>query len=462
MTKEKGSKNKKAHILYAISAVALCIMLTLSPLLQREAYAASVETISYTMYSDSYVQLWVHGKIRKGTWKSSDPKIATVSNKGMVKSKSKAGKTVISVKLGKTLYKCNLTVKKDNKVVKLNKSSIVLNGYDESFQLKASTTPKMKIRFYSSNSSVAKVSSTGLITPVRDGKCEITAYVDNRNYRSNFCTVTVKNCPVPALEKTKYKYELYVLDDLGEDGWFHDIERPIFIKTNNPDMKSIDIFNDDWDLCASNIEITGYADLDYTGIDEDHRIIKVPGGYLMNIIFGGKNSAPLYTSHIVLTENGKIAVKAKCTVRNPSYLEKRAVKNIVNTISKEGMTPFDKMQAAVDYIESKNPRYYWNDGVHLYKFATEIDDSLWFYNWKFDSLVTPIVLCEIAREIGGFDKISNLYYEGDWSEHWYAEVTIGNESRRYTFCPMDYTGYIENPTANKLSFLDTSKYTRIY
>ena len=152
----------------------------------------------------------------------------------------------------------------------------------------------------------------------------------------------------------------------------------------------------------------------------------------------------------------------QCTVHNINYESKQAVKRIVNTVSKDGMTPFDKMQAFVDYVESKHPRYYWNNGEYLYKFAADTDDSLWFYNWRFDSLVTPTVLYQAAEEIGGFDEIKNLYYDGSWSEHWYAQVRIGNDTRKYTFCPMSSSGYIENPSSRKVNFGDLSKFTRIY
>ena len=71
-----------------------------------------------------------------------------------------------------------------------------------------------------------------------------------------------------------------------------------------------------------------------------------------------------------------------------------------------------------------------------------------------------IVSDAIAKEIGGFDKISNLYYDGNWSEHWYARVTIGNQTKDYTFCPDVSTGDIEE--IQKINFMDTSKMTKIY
>ena len=149
------------------------------------------------------------------------------------------------------------------------------------------------------------------------------------------------------------------------------------------------------------------------------------------------------------------------------------------------MDPFERMQAAVDYIEKKHPRYLANDGTYLYTFAAEPSDELWFKSWRFDSLqylhciyssseiivafhniITKccdslwIVSDAIAKEIGGFDKISNLYYDGNWSEHWYARVTIGNQTKDYTFCPDVSTGDIEE--IQKINFMDTSKMTKIY
>ena len=41
----------------------------------------------------------------------------------------------------------------------------------------------------------------------------------------------------------------------------------------------------------------------------------------------------------------------QCTVHNINYESKQAVKRIVNTVSKDGMTPFDKMQAAVATVK---------------------------------------------------------------------------------------------------------------
>lgn len=437
----------------------LCFLLMLVP--GTVVSGASANITSYTMQTDSEMQFWLNGSIRKGKWKSSNTKIATVSDKGYVRTKSTAGKTVISVRLGGTLYKCNLTVIKEKLGIKINKKSITLDGYSDKFKLKASTNSKRKLYYMTSNPSVARISAKGVITPVRNGTCEIVVTVNDYSLRQKTCKVTVKNCPAPAPQKSKYSYEVYVLDPLGADGWFMDQTRPIYIKTDNPNMDSVDIFNDDFDLFGASTNVGGYADLDYSQMDDGKWTHKVPGGYVKFILFSRRTDAPSYTGYITITENEKPVKNIRCTVQNTYYLEKQMIKKIADIASKQGSTPFDKMQAAVDYIESKHPRYYTNDGMNMYQYATDISESLWFYTWRFDSLDTPTILCAIAKEIGGFDKISNLYYDGDWSEHWYAEVTVGNEKRRYTFCPFSGSGYVENPTAKKIDFNNTAKFIKV-
>ena len=129
------------------------------------------------------------------------------------------------------------------------------------------------------------------------------------------------------------------------------------------------------------------------------------------------------------------------------------------------MDPFERMQAAVDYIEKKHPRYLANDGTYLYTSFIDLLTLLYPFSCTSQSKTqtfstTPTILCAIAKEIGGFDKISNLYYDGNWSEHWYARVTIGNQTKDYTFCPDVSTGDIGE--IRKINFMDTSKMTKVY
>lgn len=123
-------------------------------------------------------------------WSSSNKKIATVNSKGKVSAKS-AGKATITAKVGKTSYKCNLTVKqaginKSNATVYLRKP-ITLKVIGDSGSVSWST----------SNKKIATVDNKGKVTAIKTGKTTIKAKLNGKTYK---CSVTVKK---PKLNKTK-------------------------------------------------------------------------------------------------------------------------------------------------------------------------------------------------------------------------------------------------------------------
>lgn len=66
----------------------------------------------------------------KATWKSSNPKVATVSSKGKVTAKKK-GTTMVTAKVGKTTYKCKVTVLRpiSKKLLKFEEIPTAGNGF---------------------------------------------------------------------------------------------------------------------------------------------------------------------------------------------------------------------------------------------------------------------------------------------------------------------------------------------
>ena len=66
----------------------------------------------------------------KATWKSSNPKVATVSSKGKVTAKKK-GTATITAKVGKTTYKCKVTVLRpiSKKLLKFEETPTAGNGF---------------------------------------------------------------------------------------------------------------------------------------------------------------------------------------------------------------------------------------------------------------------------------------------------------------------------------------------
>ena len=109
----------------------------------------------------------VTGKV---TFKSSNKKVATVNSKGVITGK-KAGKAVITVKVGK--YTKKLTVKVKKPSFKLVKSSVKLKkGKKTTIRVKGA--PVSKVTYKTSNKKVATVNSKGVVTAKKKGTAKIT------------------------------------------------------------------------------------------------------------------------------------------------------------------------------------------------------------------------------------------------------------------------------------------------
>ena len=125
------------------------------------------------------------------TWKSSNTAVATVSSKGVVTAKSDGTATItVTTYNGKTAT-CKVTVKPDPTAVKLNKTSLTLET-GKTYTLIKSFTPSNaypKVTWKSSNTSVATVSATGVVTAKTAGTATIT--VTTYNGKTATCKVTV-------------------------------------------------------------------------------------------------------------------------------------------------------------------------------------------------------------------------------------------------------------------------------
>lgn len=117
------------------------------------------------------------GKVK---WTSSDPKIATVNNSGLVTAKS-PGTVTITASVNGIKSTAKVTV------LKLSSKKLTL-GLSDKKQLKVYGTTE-KVRWYSNKKSVATVSSNGTITPVKPGKATIFAEVNGTEI---YAEVTIK------------------------------------------------------------------------------------------------------------------------------------------------------------------------------------------------------------------------------------------------------------------------------
>lgn len=134
------------------------------------------------------------GAVTTVTWSSSNPKIASVTSKGVVKG-VKTGTTTITAKTanGKKAA-CKVTVKRPAATaVKLKKTSLTMNKR-ETQTLSYTLTPSDAagtVTWSSSNAKIASVNSKGIVTAKSAGTATITAKISSKVYAK--CKVKVTN-----------------------------------------------------------------------------------------------------------------------------------------------------------------------------------------------------------------------------------------------------------------------------
>ena len=172
---------------------------------------------------------------RSVTYKSSNTKIASVSSKGTVKGKKTGSVTITAT--SKVNKKVKASVKLKVKDLKPSKVSIpaalsLTNG--KKAIVKATVSPAgvyAPVKFSSSNTKVATVSSTGTVTAKSAGKAVITAKLTQKNSKGKYLTakttVTVKKAEknrkkFQAQRKQMYLYHLHTLRAL----WMENRKNP--------------------------------------------------------------------------------------------------------------------------------------------------------------------------------------------------------------------------------------------
>ncbi|MGN1418905.1 MAG: Ig domain-containing protein, partial [Acutalibacteraceae bacterium] len=147
---------------------------------------------------------------QKVTWTSSNKSIATVSSSGVVTGK-KVGSCKITVKTADGGYtaSCTVTVVVPTKSIKLNKTSASVKA-GSSITLTATVSPSnatnKTVKWTSSNTKVATVSSKGVVKGVAGGKCTITATASGGQTAK--CTVSVSQA-LESITLNKKSLSLY-------------------------------------------------------------------------------------------------------------------------------------------------------------------------------------------------------------------------------------------------------------
>lgn len=152
-------------------------------------------------------------------WISSNPKIATVDGNGVVKGIANGTATITCQSVNNVTATCKVNVRTYSTSVKLNKTSLSLYTTQKA-TLKATVSPSStsdkSVKWSSSDTSVATVSSSGVVTAVGKGKATITCKTADSGKKAT-CQVNVtKKIAVNGLSlnkssKTVYKGKTYQL-----------------------------------------------------------------------------------------------------------------------------------------------------------------------------------------------------------------------------------------------------------
>ena len=176
-------------------SVMLLVCLLLSVIaMPVSASAAKLNKKSISLNIGKTYTLKATGTKGKITWTSSKKSVATVSSKGVVKAKKK-GTAVITAKYGKKKLICKVTVKQPVTSIKLNKKTASLTVGD-SITLKATISPttanNKAVTWKSSDTSIATVSSTGVVTGKDVGTVSITATAKDGSKKKATCKIQVE------------------------------------------------------------------------------------------------------------------------------------------------------------------------------------------------------------------------------------------------------------------------------
>ena len=197
-TLKNGTTNVKAVVQYFDG---IEIILNEKVVVDIKPQVVGLDKTSYTFNDTKNMQLKAtilpnQASNTKLNWTSDNKSVATVDGNGVVTPVKNGTCNITATTADGTNIKgnCNITVDIKPQVVGLDKTSYTFND-TKNMQLKATILPNQasntKLNWTSDNKSVATVDGNGVVTPVKNGTCNITATTaDGTNIKGN-CNITV-------------------------------------------------------------------------------------------------------------------------------------------------------------------------------------------------------------------------------------------------------------------------------
>ena len=265
---KKYMKKIVSFMLVLLLIFTSCIALDTTSVMAATKKPAKI-TLNYkstTSYVGGSVKLKVtlvtpKNALKSVKWKSSNTKIATVSSKGVVKSKKSGTVTITATSKVRPSVKakCKIKIYNTTKTLKLDtKKSYTLKVGDTQTLKATITSPKkgaQPVQWISENSKIAKVDSKGKVTAVKAGTTNIVARSGAKKARTKITVVDNQETDdneIFSLLQTEYTIEniqlmkLSIVNDPGNIVW----------KSENPNIADV-IDGKVFALTAGTTKITG-------------------------------------------------------------------------------------------------------------------------------------------------------------------------------------------------------------
>ena len=333
---------------------------------------------------------------KKVTWKSSNTKVATVSN-GKITAKGKGTATITASTSNGKKATCKVTVKIAVTKVKLSTTKFNLNK-GKSKTIKATVTPSdatdKKVTWKSSNKKIATVSSSGKVTAKGKGTATITATAGGKKAT---CKVTVK-VPATKIKLNKTKASLMA-------------SKTLTLKATVTPKDTTDKVS--WSTSSAKI-----ATVSSKGVVTAKK--KGTVTITAKTTSGKKASCKITVTPLKLSDAQKRFRKVVDKIKKKGFVASDGNKTLTNTYYTDG-----RITVGISYDAKK-------DAIHLV-FGEEIqsDDGRYTYKWL----------------VGGY-----LYY----SSLNKIEFTISDEASHYLYYSKDYE-YAAKTTINPAKFSSNSQ-----